>query len=136
MGYTTRFVGTLHFDPPLSGAVERAFLNSILNDDQAIHPWKVKDLAYIDLEIKRGGLEWNGAEKTYEMEKQVNAVVEHMRKEFPRFGLIGELQAQGEDITDRWRLVIGEDGVASRVEVAVTGKKVTCPHCEEEFILE
>lgn len=29
-----------------------------------------------------------------------------------------------------------EKGIAIKKELKVVGQKVTCPHCEEEFILE
>ncbi len=59
-----------------------------------------------------------------------------MKKEFPSFGLSGELIAQGEDITDRWKLVIEEDGFAKRINMKLIGTVVECPHCEREFKLK
>jgi hypothetical protein len=52
-----------------------------------------------------------------------------MRLKYPDFGLTGELLAQGEDNGDVWILAM-ENGKAKHK------KKVTCPHCEEEFLLD
>jgi predicted RNA-binding Zn-ribbon protein involved in translation (DUF1610 family) len=43
--------------------------------------------------------------------------------------------AQGEDIEDRWWLQI-VNGKAMEAPIEIKGKKLTCPHCGEEFILE
>lgn len=59
-----------------------------------------------------------------------------MRKQWPEFGLTGELKAQGEDMEDRWLLVIEADGLAHKRKIAITGKRVTCPYCGHRFILE
>jgi len=58
-----------------------------------------------------------------------------MKKEYPEFGLEGKLVAQGEDFDDRWVLSI-ENGKAIKKKIEIKGKRVTCPHCGEEFILE
>jgi hypothetical protein len=58
-----------------------------------------------------------------------------MKKKYPDFGLTGFMGAQGEDIDDRWSLVI-EKGKAVRVETPPKGKKVECPHCGESFYIE
>jgi hypothetical protein len=81
------------------------------------------------------GLQWDGAEKTYDLIEKVNLIIHEMQKDFPDFGLQGELLAQGESINDRWILNI-ENNVAVERRLAVTGNKVTCPHCGKEFILE
>jgi len=79
------------------------------------------------------GVEWNGAEKTYSMEKLVNVLICEMRKQWPDFGLTGSMAAQGEGVEDRWTLEIGDDGFARRVDLPLTGTIVTCPHCKARF---
>jgi hypothetical protein len=139
MGYNTNFKGELRFTKELT-ASQLAALSSMLGEDCRDHPeWGAgKNLYYIDLELTKdfGGLKWNGAEKTYELEKLVNVVITQMRKQWPDFGLTGSMAAQGEEISDRWALVIGEDGFAHKQPIAMTGEIVECPHCGEKFALE
>ncbi|KAF1006746.1 MAG: hypothetical protein GAK28_02422 [Luteibacter sp.] len=140
MGYNTRFNGTLTFTSEPSAA-QLAKLNTFLGEDCREHPeWNAGGKAsYIDLVIARdfSGLEWDtGTEKTYGLEESVNVIVREMRKEWPSFGLAGTLIAQGEDFDDRWALVMGEDGFASRQPIAIAGNVVQCPHCKQKFAVE
>jgi len=138
MGYSTDFEGQLNFTSEPT-AKQLAALNSIFGEDVRDHPeWEEKDASYIDLELTDdfSGIRWSGAEKTYGLEKSVNVVIREMRKQWLDFGLTGRLIAQGEDVEDRWALVIGEDGFASKQPLVVNGKVVTCPHCEQRFVLE
>lgn len=148
MGYDTQFKGELKFTTELTRNQLRK-INTLLGEDCREHPeWNRQDLTHIDLELSeyfvglKGngsektydfvGLKWNGSEKTYDLVEKVNLIIEEMQKEFPNFGLTGELKAQGADIDDRWYLKI-IDNKAIKVPVEVTGKKITCPHCGEEF---
>lgn len=137
MGYSTQFKGELKFakEPTAS---QLAHLQSFFGEDCRDHPeWGAKDLYYVDLELEKdfSGIKWNGAEKTYKLHELVNMILREMRKKWPDFSLEGKLAAQGEDIEDRWELTI-EDGNAVRRDVAIVGQKLTCPHCERNFILE
>lgn len=138
MGYSTQFDGELLFTKEL-GAKQLAKLKKMLGEDCRDHPeWGADGLYYIDLEFNDDftGLRWNDAEKTYYLDKLVNVVIKQMQQEFPDFGLSGTLTAQGEDVGDRWELSIGEDGLARKRDIVVTGKRITCPNCDESFILE
>ncbi len=139
MGYSTEFKGELKFTKEPT-ASQLAKLNSMFGEDCRDHPeWDESEgLCYIDLELTKdfSAIKWNGAEKTYDLDKLVNVVIIEMRKEWPEFSLTGELLAQGEDIEDRWQLCFDHDGFAHRRDVAIVGRKCRCPHCEEEFILE
>lgn len=141
MGYSTDFVGELKFATELT-ATQLAFLNGLLGEDTRDHKdWIVpKDayVGYIDLELLKDftGLQWDGAEKTYGLEHSVNIITTEMRKQWPDFRLIGHLNAQGEEFEDRWSLVIDADGWASKQPVAIPGKVVRCPHCDEKFTVE
>lgn len=138
MGYTTKFTGELRFTSEAT-ASQLAELNTILGEDCREHPgWATTDAGYIDLELNDDftGIRWNGAEKTYEMVECVDVVIRQMRKKWPDFGLSGSMAARGEDVDDRWVLTIGEDGFAHKKKIALTGKVVVCPHCEERFVLE
>jgi len=138
VGYSTDFSGELRFTQE-PNAEQLAALEGMLGEDCRDHPeWKRPELTYIDLELTddASGLKWDGSEKTYDLVEKVNLILHVMREKWPDFGLTGSLLAQGEDITDRWVLTIGDDGAAKRVPVEFTGRMVTCPHCSEEFALE
>lgn len=138
MGYSTEFTGELRFTSEAT-AKQLSALAGICGQDCRDHPeWDARDLYYIDLELTQdfGGLRWSGAEKTYDLEKIVNLVLRVMRAQWPDFSLTGTLLAQGEEFDDRWQLVMGEDGQAHKVPVVLTGKIVTCPHCDRRFELE
>jgi hypothetical protein len=139
MGYSTEFKGELRFANEPT-AKQLAALQSMFGEDCRDHPeWSdATGLYYVDLELTEDftGIRWNGAEKTYGLEKIVNVVIREMRKQWPDFALTGTLYAQGEDAEDRWALHVGEDGFASKQALAITGQRVICPHCGGKFILE
>jgi hypothetical protein len=129
MGYSTKFTGELKFTTEAS-APQLAALKAIMGEDCREHPeWNAPNLYYIDLELNDDftGIKWDGAEKTYKLENLVNVLLRVMREKWPQFGLTSALSAQGEDMEDRWELQMGEDGLAHKMEVAMTGKIVTCP---------
>lgn len=136
MGYNTRFRGTLKFtSEPTVPMIAK--LNDLFGKD-AREMGGGRDSGYIDLVLAKdfSGIEWDsGTEKTYGLEKCVNLVISEMHKEYPQFGLTGSLLAQGEDMEDRWALVM-EDGVAYKRKIAITGQRVQCPECNHKFILE
>lgn len=138
MGYTTKFTGELLFTKELK-ASELAELKKYLEEDCREHPeWNVKNLTYIDLVLNDdfSGIKWNGAEKTYDLTEKVNLIIKQMRNVYPDFGLVGELLAQGEEAGDVWILSV-ENNVAREktIDLNKNKKKVTCPHCDEEFYL-
>lgn len=137
MGYSTNFDGRLEFsnEPTVK---QIAALNAMFGEDCREHPeWAAKGLSYIDLEFTEDFLavRWNGAEKTYDLDKLVNVVTVQMRNKWPDFSFTGSLLAQGEETKDRWRLVIGPDGMASKVPVVEKSGQVQCPHCHQHFSL-
>jgi hypothetical protein len=137
MGYSTEFLGELKFNTKLTiGQI--ADLSNFLGEDCREHPeWGRTDMTYIDLKFLSdfSGIKWDGSEKTYDLTEKVNLIIEEMQKLYPEFGLSGQIVAQGEDLTDRWVLAI-QDGKAVERKIQIKGKQVTCPHCEEEFLLE
>ena len=136
MGYYTDFKGELKFTEELK-ASQIAKVKSFLDENCRNHPeWGNTDLHYVDLEFLPdfSGLKWNGAEKTYGMVEIVNMIIQNMKKEMPTFGLEGKFLAQGEDIDDRWELII-ENGFAIKKDLPQSGQKVICPHCEQYFYL-
>lgn len=142
MGYTTTFKGVLKFNSEPTVAQLRA-LKEMIGEDAREHPdWgdvpKSKyggtAFSYIDLDLTDAldGLQWSGAEKSYEMVEQVNFVIGRMRKQWPEFGVSGELQAQGEESEDAWTLAI-ENGKAVKKPRALVGVRVQCPECDHYF---
>jgi len=141
MGYSTTFNGVLTFKKELT-IKEFCKLQTFMGQDCRNHPeWDSGDLTWIDLEIYNNngvpyGLCWNGSEKTYDLVEKINFIIQEMRKDFPDFGLEGEMSAVGEDEDDRWRLVINESGFAeSRGWVVLPEEDavITCPYCGEQI---
>lgn len=117
MGYSTKFIGELKFNNPITHE-EFSKLQTILGEDVRDHPeWDVgvtnQWITYIDLEINpaSSGLRWTGDEKTYGMEHAIPLVVRLMREDFPEFGLEGRLFAQGEEVGDVYYINVENDTV-------------------------
>lgn len=141
MGYSTEFRGELKFDKELSGS-QIAELDKYLGEDvrdlKDIDEYEGDDdFTFIDLELTKdySGIQWNNSEKSYDMEGQINFITFIIRRKYPDFKLTGKMLAQGEEIEDRYEIVM-KDGVAVRKNIIIKGERITCPHCEEEFILE
>ena len=127
MGYTTKFEGVLKFKSNVTVAELKA-VKSVIGRTHADYA------GYIQLKIADdlSGIKWDGTEKFYHSVDAVNFVIGKVREEFPTFNLHGELQAQGEEGSDRWimRMV---DGRAEKVELRSTGVEATCPDCAHTF---
>jgi hypothetical protein len=137
MGYTTTFKGVLKFKKELTTSA-LGKLSTFLGEDCRDHPeWGATHLTYIDLQLTKDfqGLEWDGSEKTYELEEKVNLLIEQMQKDFPDFALEGELSAQGEEPQDRWTLSI-QDGEAVRIGIPLANDEIVCPDCGHLFKLK
>jgi len=145
MGYSTEFTGVLKFKNELT-ATDLNKLNSFFGKDR-------RDLGYTDDSIyeegKYGGyinwyyfnlklandfsgIEWDGSEKTIDLESIVNFLID---KSGVDLQLEGELLAQGDDFDDRWRLIM-KDGRAVKEDFPRTGQHVVCPFCEKKFTLK
>ena len=137
MGYTTQFKGELKFTTELS-VKQLAKVKSFFGEDCREHPEWDGEGSYIDLELNNDftGIQWDSAtEKNSGMVSHVNIIINQMKKETPDFGLSGQMVAQGEDFDDRWMLEI-ENGRAITKKIEIKGTKVTCPRCEEDFIID
>ena len=135
MGYTTEFQGILTFkkEPSVN---ELAKLQTFFGEDCRDHPEWDCGGSYIDLRFSDGftGIEWDDeTEKNNGMADHVNLIIREMVKEFPDFALDGQMIAQGEDMSDRWVLIVANN-VAYRKEVSMN--KTVCPHCGETIITE
>jgi hypothetical protein len=134
MGYSTDFDGVLKFKNELT-IPQLKHLDSILGQDCRDHKdWNAKGLYFIDLELTDdyNGIRWDQSEKTSDMDKLLNVVIQQMRKKFPDFTLIGSLEAQGEDPKDHYFVTINANtGLAQIVKSNKAKKSVKCPHCHE-----
>jgi hypothetical protein len=138
MGYNTQFNGALRFTKELPSD-QMDILETMMGEDCRDHPeWDAEGLYYVDLVVSHSGLEWDtNTEKTYDLELIVNVVINQMRKTFPDFGLTGSMLAQGEEIGDIWKLVMGRDGYAHREEISLESNqdnKFTISYSNEEFM--
>jgi len=114
MGYSTDFVGDLLFTCSMTDEMWET-LESYFGEDAREHSeWDVPresygspKFYYIDIEPNdnRTGIMWNGAEKCYGMVEIIQFLMDEMRKTYPQFGLVGVMEAQGEDVQDHWFLV-------------------------------
>jgi hypothetical protein len=137
MGYSTQYIGELKFKKELV-ASELAYLKQFLGKDVRDHEdWPQVDNYYISLEFTDNydGLKWDYSEKVYGMDEIINFIIDQMCLKFSDFELEGEFNCQGEDIDDRYQIVIKENR-AVKIETPPIGTKIECPHCEREFYLE
>lgn len=138
MWYSTHFDWKLTFVGDIT-VKQLAKLKTYLGEDMRNHPEWENDFGgtYINYSLLEdfSGIEWSGSEKSYDMVEKLNFVLGEMRKEYPDFLLEWQLNAQWEDIYDRWILAI-EDWIAVEKKVVITGTKIECPHCYESFFLE
>lgn len=137
MGYSTEFKGELNFTTDLTGT-QLAKIKTILGEDCRDHPeWNATNLTYISLKLLKdfSGISWDGSEKTYDLVEKINLVIKLMQLEYSEFSLNGKLLAQGEDIDDRY-LIVMKNGIAKIEDVVIKDNKTQCPHCGENFYIE
>ena len=119
MGYTTEFDGNLYFDCDMTDDMF-ARLDLVMGVDIRYHK-QLKEsnwFFHIDIEISddKKSLLWNGSEKSYYMERQVQYVIDYMKEVFPDFNLFGFMEAQGEEHEDHWYLVT-ENGISCKWKI-------------------
>jgi hypothetical protein len=138
MGYTTNFQGVIKITPELK-ASEIKFIQNMFGDMREWNPAMAKelDMTWLNFEFDKDftGIGWDGAEKFYDADKCMEVLINETIKKYPHLSFNGILQAQGEDFDDKWQLIVKNNKV-SRKEVALKGKIIECPHCEEKFELE
>lgn len=135
MGYNTQFSGTLLFPPEMT-IREVLRVQRFLGEDCREHPeWGDTELTWIDLSLTgdASGLEWNGGEKSYNMEEKIELIINNMRKDFPDFYLNGILAAQGEEIDDRYKIIVNANGVFKATLLSETEGMITCPERLHKF---
>lgn len=143
MGHSTEYTGTLMFRDELT-ASQIAAANKIFGEDTRDHAeWDKFRISgsymyhiHLDFNDDYTGILWDGGEKTNDLEESINLflnVMEDIGK--PVTLLDGEIFAQGEEATDRSWIQM-RDNVATIVEIIVTGRKVECPHCGSDFLID
>lgn len=90
-------------------------------------------------------LEWNGTEKFYDSVEWMEYIITHFLGSSPvarpelyflqGHVLNGSIAAQGESYDDRWTLTVVDNKV-TKTDMPRVGDRITCPHCEGEFVLE
>lgn len=151
MGYNTEFKGEILFNQELTNK-QLAEVKKFLGEDCRDHPeWKATkyvckgvldtydmELTYVDLEFNDDftGLRWNGAEKTYFMENLLEMLITNMREVIPDFGFTGVMNAQGEELEDRYTITFDKTGWPIKTMMPVVGEVFECPECGYKFQLE
>jgi hypothetical protein len=143
MGYDTNYEGVLKLPEDMS-IIQLGYLKTILGEDFRDHPeWhhllpKNTYLTYIDLVLTEDlmGVKWDDrTEKTHSMVEAVNLITALIRTKLNnKFKFTGKFLCQGEDIEDRWFLMIDDAGIAFREDIA-TDTIITCPDCGCRFEL-
>lgn len=138
MGYTTQFQGVVKITPELKTSQVK-FIQGMFGDMREWNPEEAKrlDFTWFDFEFNEemDGLQWDGTEKFYDADTKMQYLIDRAVEKYPELSFNGILQAQGEEIDDRWQLVVNDNKV-KKVEVTLKGKIITCPRCEEKFELE
>ncbi len=136
MGYSTDYKGEFKFTRELVSS-EIVKVKSFFGEDCRDHTdWKDSDgLYYVNLEFNDdfSGIRWDGCEKTDDLTNYINLIFDNV--DIKDFGLTGKMLAQGEDIDDRYEILI-KDGRAVHVDTKPSGTKIECPDCGSEFYLE
>jgi len=128
MGYTTDFDGTIEVVPPLTAedaAALEAFSETrhqevrIGGDFPGIwcnwvpvrqHHWVSSAAGHRTPVEAYAGIRWNEAEKFYSSAEWMKHIIDNILA--PKgYMLNGEIEAQGEDPEDRWRLVVKNNKV-------------------------
>lgn len=126
MGYSTYFEDEIYISPEPTARVI-AFIQNYYDE--------VNDRLDLEFTKEMMSLHHNGAEKSRLNEEMMQEFIDACVEKFPNIVFNGTLKASGEEYDDRWLLVVDENK-ARREEQILTGKKVTCPFCEEEFRLD
>lgn len=143
MGYNTNYEGELKFTHDIT-VREIRILESIFGEDIRGHTEWGDFLegggywCWLNLELLPdfSGIIWDGSEKTNDLHEIINFVIRYMRKDFPNFGLEGEMKYQGEEIGDVGYLQFDNNGWLHDIPITLDGDIITCPHYEEQFVLE
>lgn len=116
MGYTTEFRGTINLEPVLTAA-QVAELETFAEER---HGGNVDVYAGFPgfwcqwIPTNDGaGIEWDGNEKFYHGEEWMKLIIDRFLKPW---GIVGNglILAQGEEIDDRWELIVKDNVVSTK----------------------
>jgi hypothetical protein len=145
MGYNTDYEGTILFRDDIT-VKELRFVQRFLGKDfremsnelKSLLP-KDSYLTYIDLELTDdlAGVQWDrGTEKSHDLIDALNLIQRACIAEFggSKVFASGKFLCQGEDIEDRYFILLDEYGFAYREDISVECL-ITCPDCGCRFEL-
>ncbi len=115
MGYTTEYSGELDIEPPLPAETVAA-INEFCTTRHDPGYTEEQPSIWCDWEVQPDGasIGWNGTEKSYMMDKWLPILIRDFIE--PTGSVVnGAMEAQGEDMGDRWTLVV-TDNVVTRKE--------------------
>ena len=135
MGYTTEFQGEIKIEPELT-ASQIAFFERMYGDMREWDPEEHKrtNMMWFQWELNktRDGLQWDGGEKFYDADKCMQYIIEKAIEKYPNLKFNGIIQAQGEEFSDKWQLIVKNNKVTKK-EVKITGDVIKCPECGHEW---
>ena len=116
MGYTTEFAGRISIQPELTPEQQKTindFCEERHGGNMDVHAGMPG--FWCDYETDGKTIGWNGSEKSYHMLEWMQLLIKRF---FSKWGCIlnGSLQAQGEDPSDEWSLVV-RDNITSRKSI-------------------
>lgn len=111
MGYNTDFKGQIQIEPPLNEH-EWAYWTKFAEDDHRED--KSLPSAYCQWipNIAGDAIIWDGNEKFYESDKWMKHIVSQLKETGHKCN--GTIIAQGEDIDDRWKLIVNDNNVTTQ----------------------
>lgn len=113
MGYSTEFEGHIVISPPASPELVKK-INEFCDERHGtnVTPYAGMPGFWCDLFVSENGstLTWNGAEKTYELDKWIKLLISRF---FEPNGhkLSGFLEAQGESYDDSYEIEVNDNDV-------------------------
>lgn len=132
MGYDTRFKGSIRIEPPADPTLMLA-VNDYCRDENKERGGRFPAFGWGDWVVSADGATIghdSGTEKSYEMEAWLRVLIRDFLAPAGRI-LNGSMLAQGEDVEDRWNLVVVNNEV-SRVDDKP--KTIQCPECRHKWV--
>ena len=139
MGYNTNFEGYLLFNRKLT-LEEIEVVLEVLESEDYIRSGTFPYISRLDLMMDREytGIQWDGMEKTKYLPEKINHFIKVIKGQIADFSLTGTMLAQGEDLNDRWAIIMDKNGVAREVKIVLgkEDKPLCCPSCKTEILVE
>ena len=114
MGYNTEFIGSLHFNKPLS-LKEKEHFDTFKNDmnNKNSSKYTKEDICFFEFDISNDNsyIYWDNTEKPYDISAKLKLFIKFMLENNSDFELNGELLAQGENIEDRYKIIVNKNTI-------------------------